>query len=117
MKKHFTQLELIQLLESNPLNVKVFLNEKGQTDLNNEDYIFVDLILDKNIKADDEVKMIVNQIQIDFYISDFDNYISMKRFIQSKFIGDFIQTKEDWYNRGTLTTDLFIKEWGVCNGE
>lgn len=112
MKKVFTQIELINLLKSNPLNCEVFFNEKGKTILNNSDYIFVDLILDKNILADNKVKMIVNQIQIDFYVNDFDNYISLKKFIQSNFIGFFTHQKEDHYNRGILTTDIFVKDWG-----
>lgn len=117
MKKTFTQLELMTLLKSNPLNLQVFLNEKGTTTLTNDDYIFVDAILDKNIKADDTVKAIINQIQIDIYVSDFDRFIETKRFIQSNFIALYEYLKEDHYNRGTFTTDVMIKEWGVCNVE
>lgn len=51
MKKNWTQRELYDFLEANPLGTKIHIG--NLEDMNNEDYIFFDRFADNGIYADD----------------------------------------------------------------
>lgn len=108
MRFQYTQKELIELLESNPLDVDVYLNEV--TVENASDYIFVDAIEDLSMNADNEA-CYYNQIQIQIYCDDFDRFNQLIRFIKSLFIASVVRTKEDNYNIATFTTEIRVIDW------
>lgn len=107
MKRCYSQLELISVLEANPLGLSVNLNELS---LSGGDYIFLDGILNKLVSSDDEAT-IMNQIQIQIYVDDFDQFNQLLSYLQGIFTASWIRYKEDHYNVAVATIDLRITEW------
>ena len=108
-KRVWTQTELKQYLESNPLNVKV---EFGIiTDLNNQDYIFVDLLREQAVGFDNN-GLYLSTIQFVIATKDFDNRKTLVKYIKDMFTCSFSYDKADEseYYAAYCTTTLIMEE-------
>lgn len=108
MKKRFSQLELIELLESNPLHVPVYFNEV--TIENASNYIFLYNTSDQAIKHDN-VADYVNDVQIQIYCESIDDMNVLVHFLNENFIGNKQKYKDNDFNVTTLTCQLVVDEW------
>ena len=103
------QVDLINLISSNPYDIKVFFLEVGE--LNANDYIFIDKIMSKNIYADGKVVLVQTTILITVYSTNNKILQETMSFLKNKFNGETIYGKEEIYYKAMLTTNVMVDEW------
>lgn len=96
MKKNWSQRELFDFLEANPLGTKVHIG--SLEDMNNQDYIFFDRITDNGIFADDGA-CYVTTIQFTIATKGYDDRDSLVDYLHTKLNINFSysQTEEREY--------------------
>lgn len=105
MKRKYTQKELYDLLCSNPLNKKVYINEADPPD--GEDYIFLDYLGNPPIPMDNGA-FYLKTIQIQVYMDDIDEMNRILLFLQMYFVAHMDQYKENGYNVATFSYDVIL---------
>lgn len=106
MKIYYSQLELIELLENNPLGIDVCFGEVN--DLGDEDYIFIDRIMDTSILADNKA-CYVNAVQVSIYCKNIENLNQTSRFIRDKFICTPVYSRDEEHEYYTCIFDINVK--------
>lgn len=106
-RKNFTQAEIWQYLNSNPLNVKSHMGDLE--DLNGEDYIFFDYLTDKIIAYDNTADYITS-VQFTICTKDFERRKVLVKYLKKMFVGNvrYEHDGQHQYYLARIETDLFI---------
>lgn len=106
-KKNFTQAEIWEYLQGNPLDVKVHIGDLE--DLNGEDYIFFDYLTDRVIAYDNTADY-VTSVQFTVCTRDFERRKVLVKYLKQMFVGNvsYEHDFEHQYYLSRLQTDLFI---------
>lgn len=83
MKKMFTQKEIFDFLNGNPLNAKVHVGDLE--DLNNQDYIFFDYLTDTPISADNQYAGEMNEVQFTVCVKNYQDRRTLVEYIKTMF--------------------------------
>lgn len=108
-KRVWTQKEIFDYLLSNPLHVKVHTG--SMESLNNEDYIFFD-ILSERVLGSDNNGIYLSTIQFTVATKDFDNRKTLVKYIKNQYVCtiDYDFVDEEEYYAAICNTTLFMRE-------
>lgn len=109
MNRVWTQTEIFQYLLGNPLNAKVHTG--SLEDMNNEDYIFFDVLSDTLISYDN-IGLYKSTVQFTVATKDFDNRKVLVNYIKKKFVCQiqYIRSDEAEYYLAYCSTELLVRE-------
>ena len=108
-KKNFTQAEIWQYLNNNPLGVKTHMGDLE--DLNGNDYIFFDYLTDEVIAYDNKADY-VTEVQFTICTKDFAKRKVLVKYLKQMFTGAvrYEHDGEHQYYLARMETSLFIYE-------
>ncbi len=110
MKKSFTQKEIWDYLNDNPLGVKVHVGDLD--DMNNQDYIFFDYLTDTPISADDGYTDSKIEVQFSVLTKDFEDRKTLVKYIKDMFVCNVSldHSDEHEYYAAYMRTFLLIRD-------
>lgn len=108
MKRRFTQKEIWDYLNDNPLGVKVHIGDID--DLKNLDYIFFDYLTDNPISADNGYSDSLYGVQFTVLAKDFEDRKTLVKYIKDMFLctTSYDHSEEHEYYIAYLRTSIFI---------
>lgn len=109
MKRSFTQKEIYEFLQANPLGVAVHIGDLE--DMQGRDYIFFDYFEEVPMLRDNEADY-QSVVQISVLTKDYENRKALVDYIKTKFlITPSYSHDEDFdYYQAQFTTGVFIDE-------
>lgn len=109
MKRIFTQSELKQLLETNPLKIPVFFDEVISSA---DSYIIVYRIMDNALDmTDNQASMYSNDIQISCFVKDSVSKNKIAKFLKKHFLSRVRFIYEDEWYQIISEPELIVKDW------
>jgi len=110
MKRRWTQKEIWDYLNQNPLKVTVHIGDLD--DMKNLDYIFFDYLTDEPISADDGYSDSLYEVQFTVCTKDFENRKTLVKYIKDMFLCtvSYDHSEEHEYYVAFMRTNVFINE-------
>lgn len=107
MNRVWTQTEIYNYLLGNPIRAKVHTG--SLEDMNNEDYIFFDILSERVLGYDNKGSYIAT-IQFTVATKDFDNRKLLVKYIKDEFVCDidYEKVEEAEYYAARCVTSLFM---------
>lgn len=114
-KRVWTQTEIFNFLRNNPLGVKVHVGDL--TDMNNEDYIFYDMVSESIVGYDNSGSYLAS-VQFAIATRDFDNRKRLVEYLKTAFTCSISYTmgEESEYFIAYCSTTLMISNEDWENG-
>lgn len=111
MKRSYTQKEIYDYLDANPVNTKVHIGDLE--DMNGEDYIFLDFLNDVAMLRDNNADY-QTMIQISVTTKDYEKRKTLVQYIKNEFLSapSFSKSQESEYYVAQFTIGVILTPEG-----